>query len=124
MYVLSAWMLCSALYLLLGRIRRIHADQRFDRSMRGDLTHAVSVATYQVRLSRAMRWNMLPIGLLTALGVWDGGKSIWIAAGILVFFALANYAAGWEHSMYRARKRELEILQNKLENEMPGDRPS
>ena len=75
MYILSAWMLGSALYLLVSRIRRIKANHRFDRSMRGDLTHAISVATYQVRLSRLMRWNILPIGILTLLGVWSSGKS-------------------------------------------------
>ncbi len=35
MYILSAWMLGSALYLLVSRIRRINGDHRFDRSMRG-----------------------------------------------------------------------------------------
>lgn len=124
MYFLSAWMLSTALYLLVSRIRRIKGDHRFDRSMRGDLNHAISMATYQVRLSQLMRWNILPIGILILLGVWEGGKSLWIALGIVIFFVLTNYAAGWEHNIYKARKRELEILQNKLENEALSDRPS
>ncbi|MEO5893751.1 MAG: hypothetical protein ABIQ31_26080 [Ferruginibacter sp.] len=117
MYILSAWMLCSALYLLLSRVRRINGDHRFHRSMHGDLAHAISMATYQVRISYLMRWNMIPIGLLTVLGVWDGRKSLWIAAGILVFFILTYYAAGWEHGIYKSKKRDLEILQDKLEKE-------
>lgn len=40
----------------------------------------------------------------------------------MIFLFLANYAAGWEHGIYKARKRELEILRNKLENEELGDR--
>lgn len=124
MYFLSAWMLSTALYLLVSRIRRIKGDHRFDRSMRGDLNHAISIATYQVRLSQLMRWNILPIGILILLGVWEGGKSLWLAVGIVIFFVLTNYAAGWEHNIYKARKRELEILQNKLENEALSDRPS
>jgi hypothetical protein len=115
MYLLSAWMFSIALYLLVSRIRRIKGDHRFLRSMHGDLHHAISVATYQVRLSQLMRWNILPIGILILLGVWEGEKSLWVALGILVFFVLANYAAGWEHNIYKARKRELEILLNKLE---------
>src|SRR6187402_855153 len=40
MYLLSAWMLGSALFILVNRIRRIKGDNRFDRSMSGDLDHA------------------------------------------------------------------------------------
>jgi hypothetical protein len=119
MYILSAWMLGSALWLLQSRIRRINGDHRFDRSMLGDLAHAVSMATYQVRLSLLIRWNILPIGTLILLGLWDGGKSVWILLGILAFFILTNYTSGWEHNIYKARKRELEILQDKLANEDP-----
>jgi hypothetical protein len=122
MYLLAAWMLSSALYVLVSRIRRIKANYRFDRSMRGELAHALSVATYQVHLSRLGWWSILPIGILTLLGVWE--KSVWVAGGILLCFGLTHYAAGWEHRIYKARKRELEVLQNKLENEEPLDRPS
>ena len=122
MYFLSAWMLGSALYLLVSRIRRMKEAYRFDRSMRGDLNHAISDATYQVRISQLMRWNILPIAILILLGVLDGGKSVWIAVGILIFFVLVNYGAAWEHRIYKARKRELETLQNKLENEELIDR--
>jgi hypothetical protein len=120
MYILSAWMFGVALYSLVSRVRRIKEGNRFDRSMLGDLEYAISLATYQVRLSQLMRWNSLPIGILILLGVWDGGKSVWIAVGILVFFVLVNYAAGWEHRIYKTRKRELETLHSKLENEGVG----
>ena len=119
MYILSAWMLGSALYLFVSSIRRIKGGQKFNRSMHGDLAHAISVATYQVRISQLMRWNILPTGILTVLGVWGSGKSIWVAFGILIFFALTGYAARWEHRIYKSRKRELEILRDKLENEAP-----
>ncbi|MEO6719341.1 MAG: hypothetical protein ABIN67_03205 [Ferruginibacter sp.] len=124
MYILAVWMLCCALYLLVSRIRRINGSHHFDRSMRGDLTHAISMATYQVYLSFILRWNTLPIALLTALGLWDSGKSIWIVLGILLFFILVNYASGWEHSIYKNKKRELEILQGKLQSEDSDHRSS
>ena len=114
MYLIAVWMLGCALFLLVSRIRRINRSNRFDRSMLGDLDHAISVATYQVRLSQLMLWNILPIGIVSLLGIWEGGKSIWIAAGTLIFFVLAYYAGGWEHTIYKGRKRELEILQDKL----------
>lgn len=120
MYILSAWTLASALYILVSRVRRINANNRFDRSMRGDLTHAISIATYQVRFSQLIRWNIVPIGILILLGMFEAGKSIWIIAGIIIFVVLTNYASGWEHNIYKRKKRELEILQDKLENEDQG----
>jgi hypothetical protein len=116
MYLLCAWMLGSSLYVLMMRLRRIKGDHQFDVSMRSDLHHAISVATYQVRLSLLGRWNIVPIGVLIILGIWDGGKSVRLSVGIFVFFLITNYAARWEHNIYKARKRELEILQAKLES--------
>jgi hypothetical protein len=115
MYILAAWMIASSLAVLLFRIRRKKAARRYDRSMLGDLDYAIATATYQVQLSRLMRWNILPIAILTALGVWDGGKSFWLAAGIILFFVLANYASGWEHRFYEKKKRELEVMRGKME---------
>lgn len=117
MYILAAWMLSSAIYILVSRVRRLRANNRFDRSMRGDLKQAVTVATYQVRLSQLMRWNIIPIGMLIILSMLNTGKSVWIIAGFIVFFVITSYASGWEHNIYKRKKRELEILQEKLENE-------
>lgn len=124
MHLMSAWMFITALYVLASRFRRIKGEYRFDRSMLGDLGHAISMATYQVRLGRIMRWNILPIGILTFLGVWDSGKPVWMAALLLIFFAIAHYAGGWELNIYKSRKRELEILQKKLKEEETGDEAS
>ena len=117
MYILSAWMFSTALYSLISRIRRIKANNHFDRSMSGDLDHAIWMASYQVRFSQIMRWNILPIATLIILGVWDKEKSVWVAVGMLVFFVLTYYASRWEHNIYKRKKRELEILRTKLQNE-------
>jgi hypothetical protein len=117
MYCLAAWMLGTAVYMLASRVRRIRATGRFDRSIRGDLSHALSVATYQVRISQVGRWNILPMGILVIIGVWDSGKSVWWLGGLVIFFGLANYFSRWEHGIYEKRKRELETLQTKLESE-------
>ncbi len=109
MYLLAAWMLGVSWYLLFSRIQRLKKDKQFDRSMHGDLNYAISVATYQVRLSLLGRWSILPIGLFTLLGLWESGKSVSIIAVILIFFVLTNYGARWEHGIYTTRKRELAI---------------
>jgi hypothetical protein len=117
MYLLSAWMICSGLYVLRSRTRRIKINNQFDRTMHGDLKNAISAATYQVRFSQLGRWNILPIGILVSLGILEGGKSLWMVAGVIVLLVLATYAGGFEHNFYKSRKRELERLQSKLENE-------
>ena len=117
MYLLATWMLFSALYMLVSRIRRINGSQRFDRSMLGDLSNAISIATYQVRLSQVGRWNILPIGVLCLLALWDSGKPIWSIVIIGIFFVFAARGTVWEHSIYKNRKKDLEILQKKLKGE-------
>ncbi len=117
LFLLVAWMFVTALYVFISRARRIKAEHTFDRSVLGDLRHAIAVATYQVRLSFLLRWNIVPIGLLIILSIWDGGRSVWLAIGIMIFLFIANYFAGWEHSFYKSRKRELETLLSKLDTE-------
>ncbi|MEP6734674.1 MAG: hypothetical protein ABJA70_04085 [Chryseolinea sp.] len=114
LYVLGVWMLGTALYALLFRIKRTSNANKFDRSIRGDLDYAVSTATHQVKLSRIMRWNVVPIALLTTLVMWDGQKSILFVGGSIFFFALAFYFSGWEHNIYLSKKAALEKLRNRL----------
>lgn len=117
LYLLAAWMLATAAYTFISRIGRVKDSNRFDRSIRGDVNHAIASAVYQVRLSQLLRWNIVPMAILIVPGVWNGGKSIWVAVGTLIFFILAFYASGWEHNIYKTRLRELEILKHKLESE-------
>lgn len=117
MYCLSAWMLGTAVYMIVSRVQRLKANNRFDRSLRGDLAQALSVATYQVRISQFGRWNILPVGIFVILGAWDSGKSVWWLAGLVIFCGLTNYFSRWEHGFYERRKRELETLRDKLESE-------
>ena len=117
MYLMAAWMFITALYILVVRIRRTKGEHGFERSMLDDLNHAISNATYQVRLSQLMRWNILPIAIFIFFSFLESGKPAWIATLILIFFALIYYAAGWEHRIYKARKHELEVLQKKLQDD-------
>ena len=124
MIILAAWMFVVGFYSLWSRVHRIKNGRRFDRSMLGDLRHAISVATYQVRFSQLMRWNLLPTCALFILGTWSIGTSFWFSLVLLILFVFANYGARWEHNIYKSSKRELEILKTKLENPTPNDRLS
>jgi hypothetical protein len=115
LYLLSAWMFFCALYVIIHRELRAKRSERFDRSMRGELDHAISMASRQVHLSQFGRWNMVPVVLLMLLSLWDGGKSIWLALGMLLFAVVLYYAARWEHNIYVRMENELKHLRNKLE---------
>ncbi|QMW00901.1 hypothetical protein [Spirosoma foliorum] len=114
LYLMAAWMFATALYVLVSRIRRIKGSHAFDRSMLGELNYAVSMATYQVRFSQLMRWNIIPVGILSLWGVWRVDQSVWLVLGIVMVFILGYAGGGWEHRIYIAKKRELEALQRKL----------
>lgn len=117
LYILAAWMFGSALYVLINHIRRIRGQHRFDRSMLGDLKYAIATASYQVRLSWIMRWNMLPVAILILLSLWETTKPLWIILAVSLFFIFVFHASGWEHNIYKAKKRELEGLLKKLQQE-------
>jgi len=115
MYLESAWMFATVLYVVVSRIRRIKASRRFDRSIHGDLDHAISLAAYQVRLSRIMCWNVLPMGTIMIFSGWEVGKLFKASAVILISVALAFYVGRKGDRVNKRRKRELEVLKEKLE---------
>src|SRR4051812_825366 len=50
MNAMAGWMFVTALYVIVNRVKRMSAEQTFDRSIAGDLDHAIATASYQVRL--------------------------------------------------------------------------
>jgi len=119
-YILAAWMFGSVLYVLITRIRRLNDQHRFQRTLNGDLQHALTVAGYQVRIAQIMRWNVLPVGILVILSMWEGGKPVWLSLIVAFFFILVFIACKWELAGYRNKKRELEVLQQKLQEDESG----
>lgn len=118
MFLLAAWMMIVGVYCLIGRIRRKMGEKQFDRTMLGDLDHAVSVANYQVRFSWLMRWNIIPIAFILMWGLWGKEDSIAVMIGMILFCAIMFYVSGWEHNYYKARRRQVvglrEMLSSKL----------
>lgn len=119
-YLLALWLLGTAIYVLANRIRRMREQKQFNRSLSGDLQHALTTAVYQVRISHIMRWNVLPIGLLVLLSTWEGGQSVWFLVAVALFFVLVFIASGWEQGIYRNKMKELQALQSKLQEEDPS----
>lgn len=117
--ILGAWMIFSSGIILISRIKRIRGEQEYDRTVLGDLDHALSYATYQVKLSGWLRWNIVPMILLMVPGMWDGGKHLVFITGLIIFFVVTAYMSGLEHNHYKRRKDELAALKQKLTEAAP-----
>jgi hypothetical protein len=113
-YVLAVWMFVVAVLMVISRIRRIISGRRFDRSVKGELQHALAVAGYQVRLSQLMRWNNFVICGLVLFVLWESGKPLWLSGCVLALFLMAWYVGRFENRIYKARKARLEELQQQL----------
>jgi len=115
MYLEAAWMIGIAVYVVISHIRRIKASRQFDRSIHGDLDHAISLASYQIRFSRIISWNLLPMGAIMIFSGWEAGKLFKVSVVILVSYTLAFYVTSKGTLMNKRRKRELQVLKEKLE---------
>jgi len=115
MYVEAAWMFVTVVYFTIGHIRRVKAGRRFDRSLHGDLDHAIFLANYRIRLDQVILWNLLPMGAIMILSGWEAGKLLKVSAVILASYALAFYVTSKGHRANKRRKRELQALKEKLE---------
>ena len=114
LYGMSVWLFLISSYMLISRIRRLQSSKKYDRSILGDINHAVSIASYQVRISQLGRWNAVPVAILSAVALWQNEKSIWIIVLAVLFFLLIYLASGWEYNYYARQKRELEVLKKSL----------
>jgi len=108
-------MLATAMYLYFKRSSRLKSENRFDRTMLGDLDHAIANATYQARLSYGMLFYVMAIGILMFLNAMAENKSFTILLAITILFAITIYLASWEHRGWHvARKKRLEAMRAKL----------
>jgi len=113
--VMGLLMLATAAYVFIKRSQRLKSENRFDRSMLGDLDHAISNATYQARLSYSMLFYAVAIGVLMFLNAMVENKSFTVLLAIAAGFAVTIYLARWEHrGWHLARKKRLVAMREKL----------
>ncbi len=91
LYLEAAWMFGIVVYIVVHHFRRVKAGRQFDRSIQGDLDHAISIASYQMRLSQIIRWNFLPMGVIMIFSGWEAGKLLKVSLVILISYSLAFY---------------------------------
>ncbi|MEL6671876.1 MAG: hypothetical protein AAFR61_06775 [Bacteroidota bacterium] len=115
--VMAAVMLGTAVYMGWRRWKRIKEENRFDRSMLGELEHAIANADYTVRVARSMGLYLVAIAVLSLLSLVADGTNWRMVIGMAVFFVITAFASKWEYRWYVKRRDKLTRLRDKLEKE-------
>lgn len=118
-YVSAVALLMIALYIFTGRLRRKKLENRFDRTMLGDLEQAIHSTGYEIRRAKTFFWwYLLPLGIPTLLNMVQAGVPVWKWLIVPFAFGLSYLLVRWElRRKHLPRKRELEALRDLLTNE-------
>ena len=113
--ILGCFLLLSASFIYTRRLKRLKNENRFDRSILGDLEHAISNATYRANLSYLMLLLFIPVSLLMIANAINEDKSLATIFFIVVFVTVTWFLGRWEHrSWHLANKKRLEAMKKKL----------
>lgn len=105
-------------YSGMNRFLRKKRKINFERSILGDLEHALSIAQYQVSLSKGMFYGFWPATFaLSLLSLILSDKPIWYSIVFGLLFVGVSYISRWEHRCYVRRRDELKVLKKKLTEE-------
>lgn len=112
--------LFSIIYLLFRRFRRMASESRFDRSIIGELNHAINSAKSTLSLSYTLVYGyFLPMGIFVFLHMIYNGASLekWL---IVIFaYALGTFLVAWERKKcHIPRVNHLIALKDKLIREI------
>lgn len=118
-FIGSAMMFCTVIYMGFLRHKRRKAENTFDRSIGGELDHAIANTNSIIHVSR-----MMIIGYLIPFSVFyiikmislGGPLNSWLTIGGM--YLLAFVLIQWERKkMHIPRKEKLERMKRKLEEE-------
>ncbi|MEP0006477.1 MAG: hypothetical protein ABJ387_03950 [Balneola sp.] len=105
-------------YGLINRFLRKNKTENFDRSVLGDLEHALSISEYQISLSKGMLYGFWPaVFFISLLSLIMSDKPIWYSIIFGLLFIGVSFLSRWEHRCYVRRRNELATLKKKLTEE-------
>lgn len=115
-YLIVGAMLGCTAYVWLSRMSRKRDESKFDRTILGDLDHAIANVDYEVKRSRSMIWWCgLPSTSLVLLNLSQNPMPIWKWMSIIAAFVLSWLLLRWEYTRrQKPRKLKLESLRTRL----------
>jgi len=121
--LMAVLMFFAAGYIVHRRKRRLKSQDDFEKSMLGDLDNAIATANYQVDFSKASRYYLLGIVILSLTSLVEAHSPWWVIVLVIVFFIIIYVAAKWEYrTFYASQKSDLRGMREKLvsmDNEGP-----
>lgn len=115
LYAMSAIMYVATAYIFWRRQNRLRDEDQFDRTMLGDLDHAIRNASYRERLSLLAFGYAIPFFVLIWVAAYNDDKSIYFLIGIAAFFVITMLASIVEHRTIHMRyKKRLEAMRKML----------
>lgn len=112
---LGVLMIAAAVFVYLRRLNRLKNENRFDRSMLGDLDHAINNATYRAQLSFGMLIYFVFVSILVMGNAIYEEKSALKVVLIAAFLITVWFLGRWEHRAWHvAHKKRLEAMKEKL----------
>lgn len=77
-YLASAFLLGIAGYIWMGRIRRRKQEERFDRTMLGELDHAIANAEFELKRAKTfIWWYLAPLTIPIIYSFLQGNTPLW-----------------------------------------------
>ena len=117
-YGMTAILYVASAYIFWRRQQRLAGENQFDRSISGDLDHAIRNAQYRERLSFMAFFYAVPMFTLLFWMAYQDDKSVIFLVGIGVFFVLTIVLSIFEHRYIHMRYRKrLEAMKKMLLNE-------
>ncbi|MEQ6166532.1 hypothetical protein AAOE16_05005 [Ekhidna sp. MALMAid0563] len=115
-YVGATIMALTVVFLIYFRNKRKAKENTFDRSMMGELDHAIANSDSMVQIATIMiYYYLIPVGIYTLSKMLYFGADFekWLL--IIGMFALAFFLVRWEReAMHIPRKRNLIALKKRL----------
>lgn len=115
-YALSGIMFLTVIFLIGFRYKRKKSEGKFDRSMVGELDHAIANTTSGLQIATIMiYYYLIPLGLFVLSKMAYFGASIekWLL--IIGMFILSYFLIQWDRKrFYMPRKANLEKLKETL----------
>ena len=109
-------LLLTSVYVYIGRIKRKKKERQFDRTMLGELDHALYNLDYEVRRARTFPlWYLIPVSIPAMLNMYmnDASTFKWV---VVIGAFILSYFVVWLGltKMQEPQKRKLEKLREKM----------
>ena len=95
-YPPAIWLLLTGVYVLYGRHKRKKEEKRFDRSILGDIDHAIANSKFEIRRAKTfIWWYITPLAFPVMLNMVMNNASVYKWIFTICGFILSYFVVRW-----------------------------